>query len=903
MTACYPSSYNLFGSTSYVSGALSDLQSDNAAYMTFRSYISAVSSTAKTDAFCGYRSNTGTGYVTPKARDWTGPTATWSAENELATAGSNVRTPRVAYSPLLSRALDKMMVTTCNDGLLDAYYWDGTSWTVYNNIADTGTASNDFQCFDIAFEHITGRCLLVYSRGTATNEIGYKIWTIGSGWSSETLLELPYTTGRVNWVELAPCPATRSGTADDNEIAFICIDVNEDVQGLIWTGSAWSFMGSAAVWDATAATSTREMLAVNYEVTTGEAMWIWGDSVAAHQYYRTWDGSTLSATTDLVIANEGGVVAYLTLQANPTNDDFILTVIDAASDLNTAYWDGSAWTVSSVEHDADVDVMAQRCADGAWESDGSDALLVWGTATGTISWQKFTPPDTWTAISTPVYSGTKRWIQLRTNPRSISGDVMILGAVSTSTLDIGCIKWDGTTFTVVSETAFTSAIGVSSWECFDLEFANFIPSEMKSEVEFLGSSNLDAWDSLKWTIDSSFTTTVTATFQLYDFNSGSYPTGAGSGYMTSSIGSTDVTMEQTISTNPTYFRDGSGNWRMKITGVLSGKTVFDWRGDLVRYQAVNASYQLDLEVQWTGAEYTQENAWLCIFYGGTLGTENLTLDLWTGTVWQNVFGVLSNGWNNVSVSTYLTSSLFTIKFKGATPGDAVQDNWNIDVCLLHLWTIADAYTAEIEFTGSSNLQSWTSLVWLVDSSWDTGSVNVTIQLYDWTLGNYPLSGNGYLSYVSNAAPYTDETKSQTIVSGATQFRNSTGYWKVKIKGVKSTSTQFQVRVDWIELQDSYASTGDTIPYNACQWYTIQATGASGTPVPYVYVSLYANGTTVTFQNATDATSVPNPAWILLDANGTFQLQLKSATSPGETFVLSAAVGTVVEQKTITQAAQ
>ena len=174
ITSCYPSSYNLLGSTSYVSGALSDLQSDNAAYMTFRSYVSAASSTAKTDAFCGYRSNTGTGYVTPKARDWTGSTATWSAENELATAGSNVRTPRVAYSPLLSRALDKMMVTTCNDGFLDAYYWDGTSWTVTDNIADTGTTSNDFQCFDIAFEHTTGRCLLVYSRGTATNEIGYK---------------------------------------------------------------------------------------------------------------------------------------------------------------------------------------------------------------------------------------------------------------------------------------------------------------------------------------------------------------------------------------------------------------------------------------------------------------------------------------------------------------------------------------------------------------------------------------------------------------------------------------------------------------------------------------------------------------------------------------------------------
>jgi hypothetical protein len=431
-----------------------------------------------------------------------------------------------------------------------------------------------------------------------------------------------------------------------------------------------------------------------------------------------------------------------------------------------------------------------------------------------------------------------------------------------------------------------------------------LPSEYTSEVEFLSTSNTQPWSQLVWTIDSSFSTAgITATFQLYNYTANAYST-VGAGYITDTIGTSNVTETQTITVNPTQFRDNAtGNWKMKIKGVKTTTSQFNWTGDLIRYQALNASYQLDLEVQWTGAEYTQANAWLCISYGRTMGSENLLLDIWTGSAWQNISGALSNGWNNVSVSSYLTSSNLTIRFRDATPGGAVQNSWNIDVCLLHLWTTADAYTAEIEFTGSSNLQSWTSLVWFVDSSWDTGSVNVTIQIYNWTLGDYPLSGNGYVSYVSSATPYADETKSQTMVSGATQFRNSTGYWKVKIKGVKSTSTQFRMRVDWIELQDSYASTGGTIPYKACQWYTIQATGASGIPVAYTYVSLYANGTTVTFQNATDAAPVPNPAWIRLDANGTFQLQLKSATSPGETFVLSAAVGTVVEQKTITQAAQ
>jgi hypothetical protein len=214
------------------------------------------------------------------------------------------------------------------------------------------------------------------------------------------------------------------------------------------------------------------------------------------------------------------------------------------------------------------------------------------------------------------------------------------------------------------------------------------------------------------------------------------------------------------------------------------------------------------------------------------------------------------------------------------------------------------YTAEVEFTGSSNPQSWTQLVWLVDSSWDIGSVNVTIQLYDHTLGGYPLSGDGYLSYVSNSTSNTDELKNGQITSGSTRFRNSTlpYFWKVKIKGAKLTGTPFLMRIDWIDLQTTYSSTGDTIACNAWQLYSIEATTTGGGPIPYAYVSIYANGTLVRFRNATDKVDIGNPAWVRLDAGGQFMLEIKSANGSGETFVLYAVVGSTVGQKTVTQEA-
>jgi|GEM_PF-1589966 len=334
-------------------------------------------------------------------------------------------------------------------------------------------------------------------------------------------------------------------------------------------------------------------------------------------------------------------------------------------------------------------------------------------------------------------------------------------------------------------------------------------------------------------------------------------------------------------------------------GALTQST---WQIDSVLLYTSNSTdnYQLNIEEHWTNVTYTA-NQWLCIFAGNWTTAAALEVDGWNTTSSNWVVlnsSLVTNAWNNITLPTGLLTSNFTIRFKNGNPaGDTVQNSWSIDATLLHLWN--NQYTAQVEFTDYADLQNWTQLVWLADSSWNTSSVNVTVQLYNYTFGGYPSSGNGYVSYSSSSTINTDQCINQTITSRATDFRNSTGYWKVEITGV--ASTQFQMNINWIELRDSYAYVNDSIPYKAWIWYTIQATGANGNPLPYTYVSLYANGTTVAFQNATSPIS--DPAWMQLDANGTFQLQIESTTSLGETFVLYVAVGIVEQQKTITQVPQ
>jgi hypothetical protein len=99
------------------------------------------------------------------------------------------------------------------------------------------------------------------------------------------------------------------------------------------------------------------------------------------------------------------------------------------------------------------------------------------------------------------------------------------------------------------------------------------------------------------------------------------------------------------------------------------------------------SYNLDLEVQWTNVNFNEENEWLSIYCDIPLGSERILVDVWNSTEWINIIPNLSNGWNSVDVSFYLTSSTFTIRFIGGTEfGDSILDSWEIDAAFLYVWT-------------------------------------------------------------------------------------------------------------------------------------------------------------------------------------------------------------------------
>ncbi len=227
----------------------------------------------------------------------------------------------------------------------------------------------------------------------------------------------------------------------------------------------------------------------------------------------------------------------------------------------------------------------------------------------------------------------------------------------------------------------------------------------------------------------------------------------------------------------------------------------DFYLDLINVQKeTGKNYELDFEVQWLNINPNEENEELCI-YAGLMDIENLQIDYWSGSDWENLFNDLNLGWNNVSISNYLESPTFTIRFKGTSElNDIIEDSWNIDVVFLHLWTTE--HSTEIEFLGQSNTEEWSQLIWNSDIAWSIGSINVIVQLYNYTSDNYSTSGAGYLTYTSNNLPNIKENKTQSITLESTDFRNETGYWQIKITGISTTDIPFNSEIDWIQITET-----------------------------------------------------------------------------------------------------
>lgn len=221
----------------------------------------------------------------------------------------------------------------------------------------------------------------------------------------------------------------------------------------------------------------------------------------------------------------------------------------------------------------------------------------------------------------------------------------------------------------------------------------------------------------------------------------------------------------------------------------------EWQVLELPYNVGPPNYELDLEVQWTNVGYNKTDEYLCI-YAGMLGSENLKVDIWSGSSWITVISALQpNQWNNVSVSSYLNASTFTIRFEGSNEnGDTNKDTWMIDVTLLHVWTTESTYDYVLSTISQKSYEQEIKLT-LYDSNnigrlsnctiWLRGtSTSAQIRIIDGTVVSY--SGNWSVLYASSE---------QYVVVYAKESYSGSSTLSIRLEATKDNSIVYSCLIE------------------------------------------------------------------------------------------------------------
>jgi flagellin-like protein len=272
---------------------------------------------------------------TPKIITWDNPA--WGSQSELPSAGSPVRQVRSICSPENDRPEEKIVVTLSDDGYLDAYLFNGTSWSITNNIGQvwTSASSDGRRPFDVAYESQSGDALLVYGTTVAsgTNDLAYRTWTRESGWSSEQYYD---DAGHSSKVTVTFVVLASDLNSDRIGMAYI-ENTNNDANADVWNGLSWSNFTEIT---GTVAIATEECIAIASESVSGTFM-----AVAGEGQFIKWSRFTTSwSNVGVFDINSGATnpMNWLKL-ASAQGNRLMLTSVDGASDLCTALWDGNSF--------------------------------------------------------------------------------------------------------------------------------------------------------------------------------------------------------------------------------------------------------------------------------------------------------------------------------------------------------------------------------------------------------------------------------------------------------------------------------------------------------------------------------------------------------------------------------
>ncbi len=397
----------------------------------------------------------------PQFASWTG--SSWNASQDALSGAPNTRYLRLKSCNVLrdQKIMGALTYdgTTAPDGDLYVQVWNGQlgSWinpttgisgSAYRMNANQGTLYSAYRGFDIAYEQLSGRALIVYSDGVS-GQVSYRVWSsTQNAWSTGVkTLTMSGATGDAYWIKTKSRPGT-------DDILLGVLTSNSNVFTAVWHGTGEFLSVSTRTCSTTASIATKEAFDVDWEAQDGRGMIVWGQgAVTPWNRYDLWSSSNSAWLSGSAIPTgytgpiTGATVNWLSIAADPNSNRIALSSEDSANDWNVTVWSGSAWATST-ELTANDSSITSRCGDIAWEKSSGYAMVCGVQASsGTFNWSRYNGTS-WTTLSgasvdTYKWSDILGYIELYPDPNT--NNIVLLGLDRAGTLRTR--TWNGTAWT------------------------------------------------------------------------------------------------------------------------------------------------------------------------------------------------------------------------------------------------------------------------------------------------------------------------------------------------------------------------------------------------------------------------------------------------------------------------
>ncbi|MEK6953605.1 MAG: hypothetical protein AABX01_01245 [Candidatus Micrarchaeota archaeon] len=271
-----------------------------------------------------------------------------AAASTPATAGT-LRYLVVKANPIRD---EKILATLDSNSDVDAQVWNGSEWSATTEMTAIASIATK-RAFDVAFEQLSGRGLVVYAN-TTTATIAYRIWN-GSGFSAQGGLGIG-TAGVTNRI------IDLIAKSDSNQIMLLVSEgsATPDLRAILWNGTEFNTSTQVTITTELDTTSDEQSYSGDWEESSGDFNVFYGNDASLTILKNTfsngvWVGQSTGAS------GGDGDVRYVKVATFPGTDRQMVCWKEwTAGDVNCQSWDGSNFQGTGNDNATEVGAVGRN---------------------------------------------------------------------------------------------------------------------------------------------------------------------------------------------------------------------------------------------------------------------------------------------------------------------------------------------------------------------------------------------------------------------------------------------------------------------------------------------------------------------------------------------------------------